>query len=295
MKFSNILFPVDFSAGSHAAVAHVKAMAAHFRAPVTLLHVMTPPQVWPDATGGGYYPPFDVSQMLQYAGEHLAAFAAAEFPSGDVIRLVEEGEPGETIGKIAEARGVDLIMMPTRGHGLFRSALLGSVAAKVLHDAHCAVWTGAHLEATADPRHTTIRTVLCALDLEEGSLDLLKATSELAEAFGATGYIAHSVPWTEAQPEMFLEQPLETSLRESAARHIAKLQEKAHTTFEVSMEVGIVSEVVRDAVARHSVDLVVIGRGVLAHFAGRLRTHVYGVIRDAGCPVLSLPPRGVIL
>jgi hypothetical protein len=34
--------------------------------------------------------------------------------------------------------------------------------------------------------------------------------------------------------------------------------------------------------------LVLTGRGTLAHFAGRLRTHVYAIIRDAPCPVLSI-------
>jgi len=37
-------------------------------------------------------------------------------------------------------------MMPTHGLGGFRRFLLGSVTAKVLHDADCPVWTGVHLE-----------------------------------------------------------------------------------------------------------------------------------------------------
>ena len=43
MRFRNILFPVDFSARSHAAVPHVRAMAEHFGASVTLLHVVQGP------------------------------------------------------------------------------------------------------------------------------------------------------------------------------------------------------------------------------------------------------------
>jgi hypothetical protein len=39
---------------------------------------------------------------------------------------------------------VDLVMMPTHGVGTFRSFLVGSVTAKVLHDANCPVWTAAH-------------------------------------------------------------------------------------------------------------------------------------------------------
>jgi hypothetical protein len=55
--------------------------------------------------------------------------------------LIDEGDPGSRIVETARASDVDLIMMPTRGRGSVRSALLGSVTAKVLHDAACAVWT----------------------------------------------------------------------------------------------------------------------------------------------------------
>jgi nucleotide-binding universal stress UspA family protein len=35
-------------------------------------------------------------------------------------------------------------------------------------------------------------------------------------------------------------------------------------------------------------DLVLIGRGALPHFAGRLRSHAYAIVRDMPCPVLSV-------
>ena len=48
--------------------------------------------------------------------------------------------------KWAKANQIDLIMMPTHGYGRFRALLLGSVTAKVLHDADCPVWTAVHRE-----------------------------------------------------------------------------------------------------------------------------------------------------
>ena len=65
---------------------------------------------------------------------------------------VAEGDPGSRIVEAARASGFDLIMMPSRGRGTFRSALLGSVTAKVLHDAECAVWTAAHTETPETSR-----------------------------------------------------------------------------------------------------------------------------------------------
>jgi nucleotide-binding universal stress UspA family protein len=40
--------------------------------------------------------------------------------------------------------------LPTHGLGAFRRSLIGSITAKVLHDAECPVWTGVHL-AQAPP------------------------------------------------------------------------------------------------------------------------------------------------
>jgi len=299
MRFRNILFPVDFSARSHAAVPHVRAMAEHFGASVTLLHVVEGPASWAAASDGGYFVEFDLPRMMKDADERLAAFAAVDFPasspnSTSVTRMVEQGDPGTAIAELAQAWHSDLIMLPTHGRGAFRSALLGSTTAKVLHDAHCAVWTGAHLEDATLPSHTSIHTVMCSLDLDEGSLDLLKGTAHFADAWKANGYIVHSVPGTDTRPDMYFDQPLEAFLKDNARKAIAKLQMEAGTSFGVCLEAGNVADVVHDAATHHKADMVVIGRGTINRFAGRLRTHAYGIIRDAGCPVLSLPPRELI-
>ena len=42
------------------------------------------------------------------------------------------------------------------------------------------------------------------------------------------------------------------------------------------------------AKACHNADLVVIGRGIMQHVLGSLRTHVYSIIREAPCPVISV-------
>jgi hypothetical protein len=79
-----------------------------------------------------------------------------------------EGDPAREITDYAQEQGADLIMMPTHGYRTFRSLLLGSVTAKVLHDAACPVWTGVHVEDSppapakcrtcAMPRRTTMPT-----------------------------------------------------------------------------------------------------------------------------------------
>ena len=56
-------------------------------------------------------------------------------------------------------------MMPTHGYGKFRSLLLGSVTAKALHDAKCAVWTAAHSEGPESTKHVACKSVMGAIEL----------------------------------------------------------------------------------------------------------------------------------
>ena len=64
-------------------------------------------------------------------------------------------------------------MMPTRGSRVYRRYVIGSVTAKVLHDANTPVWTGIH-NRTAPPFSTTFRRILCAADLGPHSVQVLK-------------------------------------------------------------------------------------------------------------------------
>jgi len=172
--FRHILFPVDFSSRSEAALPMVVSWAQRFHAKVTLLHTI---QIPITAYGGpdAYPVIIDTQAMEASAAEGLKKI---DFPGAE--RLVQVGDPAFEIVEYARKNGVDLIMMPTHGYGTFRSLLLGSVTAKVLHDAQCAVWTSAHAEDSSG--RCDIRTILCAVETGPGSVDLVRTASELAQS-----------------------------------------------------------------------------------------------------------------
>jgi hypothetical protein len=79
-------------------------------------------------------------------------FLQDEFAGVLLSRVLVEGDPATEIVNHAKNERIDLIMMPTHGHGPFRALLLGPVTAKVLHDAECPVRTTAHTDKKmADP------------------------------------------------------------------------------------------------------------------------------------------------
>jgi nucleotide-binding universal stress UspA family protein len=286
MLFKKILFPVDFSDRSEAVAPHVSAARERFRASLTLLHfVHTPPMAYgaPDSPVVFDYP---IDEIIQAAEKKLAAFAAKTFPGIPVGILVKEGDPGLSIADLAHNNGIDLIMMPTRGHGLFRSALVGSVTAKTLHDARCAVWTEAHCEHAGE-RSGEWRSVVCAIDLDDEGARLIRSAAAIAADTGATVRIAHAVPGYDTAAEAYTGTEFTEYLKREARGTIAGMQKEAGTDFGVCVEAGPIVKVLRHAVESHEGDLVVIGRGVLPEFAGRLRSQAYAIVRGMPCPVLS--------
>ena len=278
--FSHILFPVDFSARSAAALPIVTSWAQRFHARVTLVHTV---QIPITAYGGPDAYPVIIDTEAIEAGARRRLEQIA-FPGAE--RLVKVGDPAFEIVEFAEKNGVDLIMMPTHGYGAFRSLLLGSVAAKVLHDAHCAVWTSAHAEDFAG--QTEIRSILCAIEIGPGAVELLRAANELAQSCQAKLRLVHAVVVDETRPEKYLEADLTAALVKMSRQEIADIQQHAGTSLEVSVEAGAVSRVVRDRVKEFDADLVVSGRGKLHATFGRLRSNGYAIIRDSPCPVLSI-------
>jgi len=289
MKFTNILFPVDFSERCRTVAPFVGAVARRNRASLTLVHFIEIMPLWYGTAEAPCVPDLSIAQLTDEARQSLAVFENDFFPDLKPRILVEEGDSGSCIAGLARAADIDLIMMPTRGRGAFRAALLGSITAKVLHDAECAVWTAAHAETPAYSVSPDWRNVLCAVDATPDALPLIRYAGELVAAYGATVHLAHAVPAPPAtRMEQYLNRDFEAALKDSARQTINAMQREAGTNFRVCIEAGNISSVVAAAAQEHEADLVLIGRGALPHFGGRLRTHVYAIVRDAPCPVLSV-------
>lgn len=300
-SIKHILFPVDFSPQNCGIAPYVACMASRYGARVTMLHAIelsVPPYPgWP-----AYGPMVDVpitedmreqweqarQDMVDQANKRIDSFLNSEFQGIATTRLARQGASAEVIVAYAEKENVDLIMMPTHGYGPFRRFLLGSVTAKVLHDAQCPIWTSAHApERPAPP--AGYRTVLCAVDLTPNSRPLTQWAAEFAREQGAVLKLVHAVPAAEPRAGVDIEGgKWRVFLFDVAREELTKLQTEAGTNLEAVLEGGDVADVLRRVTEENHADLVVIGRGVIHEWFGRMRTHVYSVIREAPCPVISV-------
>ncbi len=280
--FSRILFPVDFSPRCHAALPLVSAMARKLGAKVTLLYAIQLPQNL-YALERSYPVTLDTDRMAADACDELRRFQSG----GEFEVAAEVGDAAGVIVCYAKENNIDLIMMPTHGYGKFRGLLLGSITAKVLHDAACPVWTAAHTEDGYMSVHEECKSVLCALDLEKDSLELLRHAVDFTGRFNAILRIVHAVPEVIPGAEINAYGNTRELLVSSAMEEIERLQKEAGTKLDVCVGAMPVARWLREVAIHHAADLVIAGRGKMHLNFGRLRTNAYSIIRESPCPVLS--------
>jgi nucleotide-binding universal stress UspA family protein len=226
-----------------------------------------------------------IQEITENAEQKLKAFSEKFFPGLKVRRIVSNGDPGLCITDFARTDNVDLIMMPTHGHGRFRALLLGSVATKTLHDAPCAVWTASHCNKL--PATGGWKRILCAVDTDEEGRKLIRKAAELSGNSETIVRLLHAVPPPPAAGDPVADAGFVEFLLDAAKSAVAGMQTDAGTSFEAQVKSGFVTDVVRDTAIDWEADLVLIGKGVFPRFAGQLRSHAWSIIRNVPCPVLS--------
>jgi nucleotide-binding universal stress UspA family protein len=273
-----ILFPVDFSDRCTDAARMVETLAGHFQAKLAILHVIQP-LTYNDL-------PVDTEGLEE---DQLKTYLADEFKHFDVERVLMRGDPGQRIVEYAHSGKFDLIMLPTHGYGRFRRFIIGSVTAKVLHDADCAVWTGVHMEAVPRLEDIAFRRLACAIDLDDtSSCRALRWATQFAFEFDAAITIVHAIPAAKESANVFAFDEVNKELVRAATQKIEAMQNSVGSEADVSIMADEVPHAVSDAAARAKADLLVIGRSAERGVIGRLRTNAYSIIRQSPCPVISV-------
>ncbi len=137
-KFTNILFPTDFSDASVYAATYALALARSNRARLHALHVLDTS----NEAAGFYvahisYENLD-KEMLLSAREMLKKFCAEHFKGFKFLeQSVAAGMPHKEILKTIKSTGVDLVVMGTFGKKGLERVLIGSTTERVMRNAEC--------------------------------------------------------------------------------------------------------------------------------------------------------------
>ena len=141
-QISSILVPVDFSAGSHAAIEYALGLARTYRAKVTLFHAQDAPtsmnQIVPGADNH-----VDSRREEVRIRSSLEAYATRFNADGAVDLHIDVrcGSPIEQIVSASTTHEFDLIVMGTHGRTGVGHLIMGSVAEMVVRKAACPVLT----------------------------------------------------------------------------------------------------------------------------------------------------------
>ena len=272
-----ILVPVDFSDRSYFAVREAASIADRFGAKLLLLHVVPEPE----SGFAQFRGQESLGEREAYAAAELSQVAARDAPESACEEIVVPGEVGDAVRRVVEQRAVDLIVMPTSGEGPFRPFLIGSNAAKVLHDVSCPVLTGAHAEDAPDACFPYYR-IGCLLGLRDGSEQVLQDAFDFARAYRADLTVIHVTPALPVDEESGTDFAL--SVKRSARRRLHELMERVNVEASSIVESGDLIAKAAELVVAKKLDLLVIGRGAGQDF----RSDAYDLIRSSHCPVLSV-------
>jgi nucleotide-binding universal stress UspA family protein len=282
---SKILVPVDFSERARGVLPYVRAIAAQYHARVILMHVVSP--FWgipPTGLASEAWLPAPGSAIVDQSRE-LEEWAKGEFEGLEVERLVYEGDPVGQIVSYAESERVDLLVTSTHGYGALRRFLIGSVAAKLLHDLSCPVLTGVHLAEAKPSGVVQIQRVLCAVDFGPETASLLAYAGRFARDFSADLEVMHVVPEFHAKYELETAANWESRLAATLAEEVRAAGAEAA---KIQIEQGETVEAICARAAAMDASVLVIGRGAPESGGRRLKTEAYAVVRQSPCPVLSI-------
>jgi nucleotide-binding universal stress UspA family protein len=267
-----ILAPVTMQQTSRRAIEHAIEVANGMSAQLILLHVI------PSGTSlsdGDRAMPWPEAALA----EDVAGFG--------LRRMVLCGEPAPTISQYAEEVDADLILMPAA-----RSAWLPtrrSVTSRLLASTPRPVqlWNPS---IVADAPPFRCRQLLCVLELDGKDAPLIEATNEIAARTGANVEVLHIVPnatesllfYSADEPE----KPLSSSV---AAARLRELLHQLPPALTSSILMGERQRSIALSARRKSADLILVRRKAAAAWPGT-GWESTGILKQAGCPIISVPP-----
>ena len=139
--YKKILAPVDGSTNSFAALKHAGELARAFDAEICIIYVSLLPQTLPVISHieSYYIPEYSFTDVENFAKKIVEA-ARETVPEGIRVQThTEIGSPNLIITEYAEKNNFDIIVIGSRGLGVFSELLMGSVSSYVVHHAKCPV------------------------------------------------------------------------------------------------------------------------------------------------------------
>ena len=147
LPLNKILCPTDFSEPSYKALKVANDLALQFSSELTVIHIISPGQIFPAAQGfqpgAAGYASADITAEIQKHAQKSLDMILKEKVSSEIksLHALFQGNPSEGITTYAEEHDIDAIVIGTHGYTGWRHLLIGSVTEKVVRSSPCPVLT----------------------------------------------------------------------------------------------------------------------------------------------------------
>ena len=278
IRFKNILFATDLGSASEHAQACAVLLARMFGANLFVLHVETGPGIaqrgHKKAARQESTAPIDATAF----NELEQFFKVSGVP---YTMLVEHGEVQQALARVADDRGIDLIVLGSHGRHGISYLFLGSMAEEVTRTSTCPVITvGPCAHAGFD---NSLKTIVYATDFSPESNAALPYAASLAQEFHANLTVVHVAPKRE---EKHVQPYLMAQLKSVAPPALYPWCTVNHT-----VAFGETVEEILEKARETRADLIVVGLHSSVRFTSHLPERLsYRILCEAPCPVMSVFP-----
>ncbi|QLH83107.1 universal stress protein [Halosimplex pelagicum] len=281
--YDAILFPTDGSDAAETALDTAIAAAGAHDATLHVLYVADTNQPSLSNVQGR------VTDVLEGEGRDIVEEAGARARNAGVetVEEVIQGGPSRTICDYVDDRGVDLVVMGTRGSRDIERIILGSVTERVVRNADAPVL----VVPPESDREYPPEAILVGTDGSEGSEAAVDEGLGIAEATGGTLHLVSVLESNVLGIDIGSSQISEA--RERREEEVfAPARERAEdrgVAVETAVEEGDVVDRLDEYVDAHGIDLVVVG----THGRTGLDKRILGsvtenLMRSVSVPVLSV-------
>lgn len=134
-----ILVAIDGSENSHRALMKAKKIGTALNSEITIINVMKDVQQPPYSRINEYRGP--LKDVFNKQAREIIEHAMEDFKDYKykVDTLIEKGNPGNEIARVAEEGGYTLIIIGSRGLGAVSRLMLGGVSNKVVNNSNISV------------------------------------------------------------------------------------------------------------------------------------------------------------
>jgi nucleotide-binding universal stress UspA family protein len=284
IQIKNILFATDFSPAANAALPFAFTLARRYAAKVHAVHVSVSDLYLTAPAGALTGLPGEEKAIKERLHELLKD--AGEVGC-DVI--AGTGDVWQVIAAIVAQRGIDLIVIGTRGRTGVGKLLLGSVAEKIFRLATCPVLTvGPHCAAELGGS-AEFQRILLATDLSPESMNVAAYAISLAQENQARLTLLHVIERHKTGEFLSPDQLVSSSLR--VLDHLVPEAARLWCSPDSVVAVGDPAEKILDIAEQKKADLIVLGvhaaRGVPGAATHLPMAVAHKVVSHAHCPVFT--------